>query len=76
MTTDPPCNLLRTARIQPIAVPLWYGCEVPGTDHGAIALRDGLEHRWMAGVAVRLRPAASVSTSSRRNRLLLPSALR
>lgn len=42
-------NFLRTARIQPIAVPLWYGCEVPGTDHGAIALRDGLEQRWLDG---------------------------
>lgn len=42
-------NFLRTARIQPIAMPLWYGCEVPGTDHGAIALRDGLEQRWLDG---------------------------
>ena len=42
-------NFLRTARMQPIAVPLWYGCEVPGTDHGAIALRDGLEQRWLEG---------------------------
>ncbi|MCO5219599.1 MAG: arginase [Thermomicrobiales bacterium] len=42
-------NFLRTARMQPIAVPLWYGCEVPGTDHGAIALRDGLEQRWLDG---------------------------
>lgn len=42
-------NFLRTARIQPIAVPLWYGCEVPGTDHGAISLRDGLEQRWLDG---------------------------
>lgn len=42
-------NVLRTARMQPIAVPLWYGCEVPGTDHGAIALRDGLEQRWLEG---------------------------
>ena len=42
-------NFLRTARMQPIAVPLWYGCEVPGTDHGAITLRDGLEQRWLDG---------------------------
>lgn len=42
-------NFLRTARMQPIAVPLWYGSEVPGTDHGAIALRDGLEQRWLEG---------------------------
>lgn len=45
----PEFNFLRTARMQPIAVPLWYGCEVPGTDHGAIALRDGLEQRWLDG---------------------------
>lgn len=42
-------NFLRTARMQPIAMPLWYGCEVPGTDHGAITLRDGLEQRWLDG---------------------------
>lgn len=42
-------NFLRTARMQPIAVPLWYGSEVPGTDHGAITLRDGLEQRWLDG---------------------------
>ena len=42
-------NFLRTARMQPIAVPLWYGCEVPGTDHGAIELRDGLAQRWIDG---------------------------
>lgn len=42
-------NFLRTARMQPIAVPLWYGSEVPGSDHGAIALRDGLEQRWLEG---------------------------
>ena len=57
-------NLLRTARIQPIAVPLWYGCEIPGTDHGAIALRDGLEQRWMAGhfrkLLARLEPAITI----------------
>lgn len=40
---------MRTARIQPIAMPIWYGCEVPGTESGAIALRDGLEHRWLSG---------------------------
>jgi arginase len=57
-------NLLRSARIQPIAVPLWYGCEVPGTDHGAIALRDGLEQRWMDGrfrkLLSRLEPAITI----------------
>ncbi len=45
----PEFNFLRTARMQPIAVPLWYGCEVPGTDQGAITLRDELEQRWLDG---------------------------
>jgi len=45
----PELNFLRTARMQPIAVPLWYGSEVPGADHGAITLRDGLEQRWLDG---------------------------
>src|SRR5690606_37053646 len=36
-------SALRNAPIQPIAMPIWYGCEVPGADYGAIALRDGLE---------------------------------
>jgi arginase len=69
MTTDQSgrdgaANLLRFGRIQPIAMPLWYGCEVPGTDHGAIALRDGLEQRWMAGhfrkLLSRLEPAITI----------------
>ena len=69
MTTTPSgregaANLLRSGRIQPIAMPLWYGCEVPGTDHGAIALRDGLEQRWMAGhfrkLLSRLEPAITI----------------
>ena len=42
-------NFLRTARMQPIAVPLWYGCEVPGPDPGANELRDGLAQRWIDG---------------------------
>lgn len=57
-------NFLRTARMQPIAMPLWYGCEVPGTDHGAIALRDGLEQRWLDGhfnkLLSRLEPAITI----------------
>ncbi len=57
-------NFLRTARMQPIAVPLWYGCEVPGTDHGAITLRDGLEQRWLDGhfnkLLSRLEPAITI----------------
>lgn len=39
-------NRLCTAPIQPIAIPLWYGCEVPGADDGAIVLRDELPRRW------------------------------
>jgi arginase len=42
-------SALRNAPIQPIAMPIWYGCEVPGADYGAIALRDGLEQRWLFG---------------------------
>lgn len=55
---------LRTAPIQPIAMPLWYGCEVPGADYGAIALRDGLEQRWLFGhynkLLARLQPAITI----------------
>lgn len=57
-------NALRTAPIQTIAVPLWYGCEVPGADEGAIALRDGLEQRWLSGhykkLLGRLQPAITI----------------
>ena len=57
-------NALRTAPIQTIAVPLWYGCEVPGADYGAIALRDGLEQRWLFGhykkLLGRLQPAITI----------------
>lgn len=57
-------NALRTAPIQTIAVPLWYGCEVPGADEGAIALRDGLEQRWISGhykkLLSRLQPAITI----------------
>lgn len=57
-------NALRTAPIQPIAVPLWYGCEVPGADYGAIALRDGLEQRWLSGhykkLLARMQPAITI----------------
>lgn len=61
----PSCtNRLRHAPIQPIAVPLWYGCEVPGADYGAIALRDGLEQRWISGhyrkLLSRLQPAITI----------------
>lgn len=48
-------NRLRTAPIQPIAMPLWYGCEVPGTDDGAIVLRDGISQRWMRDQYAHLR---------------------
>src|SRR5690606_36176688 len=54
-------SALRNAPIQPIAMPLWYGCEVPGADYGAIALRDGLEQRWLFGhykkLLSRMQPA-------------------
>ncbi|HWV22850.1 MAG TPA: arginase [Thermomicrobiales bacterium] len=57
-------NALRTAPIQTIAVPLWYGCEVPGADAGAIALRDGIEQRWLSGhynkLLRRLQPAITI----------------
>lgn len=62
--TESSPNRMRNARIQPIAMPLWYGCEVPGTDFGAIALRDGLEQRWMDGhfkkLLARLEPAITI----------------
>jgi len=41
-------NRLRHAPVQTITVPLWYGCEVPGPELGAKALRDGLVRRWEA----------------------------
>lgn len=57
-------SAMRNAPIQPIAVPLWYGCEKPGVDFGAIALRDGLEERWLAGhfrkLLSRLQPAITI----------------
>lgn len=57
-------TVLRTAPIQLIAMPLWYGCEVPGADYGAIALRDGLEQRWLFGhynkLLARLQPAITI----------------
>ena len=57
-------SALRNAPIQPIAMPLWYGCEVPGADYGAIALRDGLEQRWLFGhykkLLSRLQPAITI----------------
>jgi arginase len=57
-------SALRNAPIQPIAMPLWYGCERPGPDHGAITLRDGLEQRWLAGhykkLLSRLQPAITI----------------
>lgn len=39
-------NRLLSAPIQPIAIPLWLGSEVPGADDGAILLRDELPCRW------------------------------
>ncbi len=57
-------SALRTAPMQPIAVPLWYGSERPGPDAGAITLRDGLEQRWIAGhyrkLLSRLQPAITI----------------
>jgi arginase len=57
-------NRLLTASIQPIAIPLWYGCEVPGVDLGALVLRDGLQLRWISpqyvGLRNRLRPAITI----------------
>lgn len=57
-------NWLLAAPIQPIAVPLWYGCEKPGPHEGAIAIRDGLPTRWQnprfAHLAKRLLPAETI----------------
>jgi arginase len=45
-------------------MPLWYGCEVPGAEKGAIVLRDGLQQRWVspqyAALLSRLRPAITI----------------
>lgn len=55
---------MTSALIQPIAMPLWYGCEVPGADQGALVLRDGLQLRWIspqyAELRRRLRPAITI----------------
>lgn len=57
-------NRLRTASIQPIAMPLWYGSEVPGSDLGALVLRDGLQLRWISpqynDLRNRLHPAITI----------------
>ena len=64
-------NRLRSAPIQPIATPLWYGCEVPGAERGAIVLRDGLLQRWIspqyAELRERLRPAITIPVADVEN---------
>jgi arginase len=39
-------NRLRNGPVQPILVPLWYGCERPGVDQAPALLDAALRHRW------------------------------
>ncbi len=42
-----PTNRLRTGPVQPLLVPLWYGCEVPGVDRAPAAIDTALRERWL-----------------------------
>lgn len=57
-------NRLTGAPIQPILVPLWYGCERPGTDLAPALIDAELRARWMQredhALSARLRDAVTV----------------
>jgi arginase len=66
-TTDRPSgptNRLRTGPIQPLLVPLWYGCEVPGVDRAPAAIDAALRNRWRdrdeSALAARLCDAVTI----------------
>ena len=47
-------NRLRTGPVQPIRVPLWYGCERPGVDTAPVLIDAALRRRWQEREAIEL----------------------
>ena len=61
----PSPNRLRSGPVQPILVPLWYGCERPGVDQAPALLDAALRRRWReresGALAGRLRDSVTVA---------------
>lgn len=60
----PSPNRLLTGPVQPILVPLWYGCERPGVDRAPALIDAALRRRWRERedtvLAARLRDSVTV----------------
>lgn len=60
-------NRLRTGPVQPIRVPLWYGCERPGVDLAPALIDAALRQRWVDrqdhDLAARLRASVTIAVA-------------
>lgn len=59
-------NRLLTGPVQPILVPLWYGCERPGVERAPAMIDAALRRRWRErediALAARLRDSVTIET--------------
>ena len=61
----PSPNRLLTGPVQPILVPLWYGCERPGVERAPALIDAALRRRWLERedtvLAARLRDSVTIA---------------